>query len=107
MTYLGPDLLRARDGAASKAEICQKSTLQMAQTDGKEKLTRIIVDLAAPVLVLLVLLLRLQQSDTSHTNDNIRTTLTTLTTLTTSRKLSKAKQGKSLLILRRLLSASL
>ena len=88
MSYLRPDLLRARNSAASKSEICEKSTLQLAQTDGQEKLTRIIVDLAAPVLLIRVLLLRVQQCDTSHTNDNTRTTLTTLTTLTTTSKLS-------------------
>ena len=102
-----PHLLRARDSAASKPEVCEESSLQTAQAVSKEKLAGIVVDLAAPVLVLLLWLRRLQESFTSHTNDTNRTTLTALPSLITSRIRSNAKQGKPLLIMRRLLSASL
>ena len=47
MPYLRPYLLRARNGAASKAEVRQESPLQVAEADGKNQLTGIIVDLAA------------------------------------------------------------
>ena len=107
MSYLRPDLLRARDSAASKPEVCEESSLQTAQAVSKEKLAGIVVDLAAPVLVLLHWLRRLQESFTTHTNDTNRTTLTALPSMITGRIRSNAKQGNPLLIMRRLLSGSL
>ena len=50
MAYLRPDLLRARDGLASKAKVGDDTPLCFAEADRKEQLAGIIINLAAPAV---------------------------------------------------------